>query len=305
MKKLVYTMALLLTAASGTAQQSLWDPINGEKAAKFESWIDIKDANGNVVNMRPFGWYTSSSGAGAASVYEMRPTTDRNGVPNAACRADIQGIAITWGTWYTQTRILHGASADGDQNPLWIDKGTDFYYTFWAKADEDGMMMHIGPEELWNPSSYTPNDPNAWGRMPFVALTTKWTKHGVLITSRECFRDLQYFNIHWRRNGVRYFDDIELKTGTELPADVGSVIEGSGIFEYATDNKPVTVIAAKNGIAFTSMGGTISVYGVSGQQVAQKTVGEGINYIRLDTKGLHLLKYTADGKATIVKVIVK
>lgn len=291
---------LTFGAVNAQSDVSLWDAENGEKAATFDTWVDvIKD--GEVVNVKPFGWFMTAPYG--ASWMKFEPTEDRYGKEKSACKATVDGITQTWLTWHDQLKTNTDASST-DYNPVYIERGTAFYYTFWAKADEDGLLMHIGLEELYNPTNNA-GDTQSWQNIPFATLTTKWTKYGFLVSERNAFMDLSVFNIHFRSNGVRYIDDIELKTGTELPEDVGTIIDGSGIFEFASDENPITVISSTNGIGITSLGGEVVVYDTTGKLIAQKTVLEGVDFINLETKGLAVVKFTKDGKNTIVKALVK
>lgn len=304
MKRFFYTLAISIVAFGAINAQdvSLWDAENGEKAAKFDTWMDVKNAEGEVVNIKPFGWFMTTPYGQSNMKFE--PATDRFGNEGKACKATIEGITQTWLTWHDQLKTNTDASKE-DYNPVYIERGTAFYYTFWAKADEDGTLLHIGAEELYNPSNNDGNS-DSWGNMPFVTLTTKWTKYGIIVSERDAFMDMSVFNIHFRSNGVRYIDDIELKTGAELPTDVGTIIDDeTGVFEFATDETPVTIISSTNGIAFTSLGGEIAVYDAMGKLLIQKNVSEGIDFINLDAKGLCIVKFSKDGKSTAVKTLVK
>lgn len=304
MKKFFYSIAASLLAIGAVNAQSgvsLWDAENGEKAATFDNWVDvIKD--GEVVNVKPFGWFMTAPYG--ASWMKFEPTTDRFGKEDSACKATVDEITQTWLTWHDQLKTNTDASSV-DYNPVYIERGTAFYFTFWAKADEDGLPMHIGPEQLYDPKN-NDGDTGSWGKIPSVTLTTKWTKYGFLISERDAFMDMSVFNIHFRSNGVRYIDDIELKTGTELPDDVGTVIDdGASISESATEENPITITSSTDGIGFTSQEGEVAVYDTTGRLAVQKTVSEGDNFINIETKGLFILKFTQEGKSTVLKTIVK
>lgn len=303
MKKILHTVTLTIIAITISAQNndpSLWDAEHGEKAAKFDVWEDVINNEGEVVNIKPFGWFAGAPYYGGT--IKLEPTTDRFGNENSACKATLFD-ATQSGTWHNQMRTVY-QNNQPDYNPIYIERGTAVYYTFWAKSDEDGTILNIGLEELYNPM-YNDNVYESWLNMPFVTLTTKWTKYGILLSERDIFRDLIYFNIHFRQNGVRFIDDIELRAGTELPSDVGSIIDdGASIFEAATDNNPITIVSEKSGITFSSLGGDVIVYDISGAQVAKRKVSEGLNYIPLSA-GLHILKYMKDEAETTLKVLIK
>ena len=53
MRKLFYAVALLLVSANMNAQSYFVDGYN----TSFDSWVDIKDADENVIGVRPAGWY--------------------------------------------------------------------------------------------------------------------------------------------------------------------------------------------------------------------------------------------------------
>lgn len=302
MKELFYIL-LSFSMASVSAQNndpSLWDPISGEKAAKFDIWEDVINGEGQVVNIKPYGWFAGAPYYGGT--IKLEPTTDRFGNKDSACKATLFDAAQS-GTWHNQMRTVY-QNNQPDYNPIYVERGTAVYYTFWAKSDVEGTILNIGLEELYNPT-YNDNVYESWQKMPFVTLTTKWTKYGVLLSERDVFRDLIYFNIHFRQNGVRFIDDIELRAGTELPADVGTIVDDpSSIFEFATDENPVTIVSTKSGVTFSSLSGEVTVYNASGVQVGHKIINEGLNYIPTSS-GFHILKHLKEGKETILKVLIK
>lgn len=303
MKKIFYTLSFLLITTLVSAQDgdpSLWDPEHGEKAAKFDVWENVVNNEGQIVNIKPFGWFAGTPYYGGT--IKLEPTTDRFGNENSACKATLFD-ATQSGTWHNQMRTTY-QNNQLDYNPIYIERGTAVYYTFWAKSDEDGTILNIGLEELYNPM-YNDGVYESWQKMPSVTLTTKWTKYGILLSDRDVFRDLIYFNIHFRQNGVRYIDDIELRAGTELPADVGTIVDDiSGVFEFATNDNPIAIISVKSGVTFSSLGGDVVVYNASGAQITQKTVREGLDYISLNA-GLYIVKYSNNGKETALKLVVQ
>ena len=57
MRKLFYAVALLLVSANMNAQSYFVDGYN----TSFDSWVDIKDADENVIGVRPAGWVSPSN----------------------------------------------------------------------------------------------------------------------------------------------------------------------------------------------------------------------------------------------------
>ena len=179
-------------------------------------------------------------------------------------------------------------------DPFFIDRGDDFYYTFWAKSDTDGTKMYIGATQLYDPKN-NGGDSDAWSKVPYVELTTEWKQYGIYVELANL--DLTSFDIQLRSNGVRYIDDLEVGYG-EIP-------EGVSIIDVSSEKDDFKVRSIDNGISFEGAAGMVTVFNTLGSMVAQKTTDGGADTISLTDGGLYIVKLqTADGE-TVRKVIVK
>ena len=288
MRKLFYAVALLFVSANMNAQYFV-DGYN----TSFDSWVDIKDSEENVIGVRPAGWVSPSNNNWTSGTNKVEVTFEkaenRNGEADKACKIITTGIVSTWFSWHVGvSQVTSVYAEDYIANPFFIDRGDDFYYTFWAKSDVDGTKMHIGTGQLYNPS----NGGN-WDNVPYVELTTEWKQYGIYVELAKL--DLTSFDIQLRSNGIRYIDDLEVGYG-EIP-------EGVGIINISAKDT-FNVYSNDNGISFEGAEGMVTVFNTLGSVVAQKPANGGTDNINLGS-GLYLVKLqTADGEVTR-KVVVK
>lgn len=288
MRKLFYAVALLFVSANMSAQYF----VEGYNTS-FDSWVDIKDAEDVVTGVRPAGWVAPENSNWTLGSNNVKVTFEkaenRNGEADKACKIIAEGIASTWFSWHVGvSQVTSVYAEDYIADPFFIDKGDDFYYTFWAKSDVDGTKMHIGTGQLYNPS----NGGN-WDNVPYVELTTEWKQYGIYVELAKL--DLTSFDIQLRSNGVRYMDDLEVGFG-EIPEGVGIV----GV----SANDAFNVYSNDNGVSFEGVEGVVTVFNTLGSVVAQKTTDGGVDSISLGS-GLYIVKLqTANGEVTR-KVIVE
>lgn len=291
MRKLFYAVALLLVSANMNAQSYFVDGYN----TSFDSWVDIKDAEENVTGVRPAGWVSPSNSNWTSGTNKVAVTFEkaenRDGEADKACKIITTGIVSTWFSWHVGvTQVSSVYAEDYIADPFFIDRGDDFYYTFWAKSDADGTKMHIGTGQLYNPSNG-----GDWADVPYVELTTEWKQYGIYVELAKL--DLTSFDIQLRSNGVRYIDDLEVGYG-EIP-------EGVSIINVSSEKDDFKVRSIDNGISFEGAAGMVTVFNTLGSMVAQKTTDGGADTIGLTDGGLYIVKLqTADGE-TARKVIVK
>lgn len=291
MRKLFYAVALLLVSANMNAQSYFVDGYN----TSFDSWVDIKDADENVIGVRPAGWVSPSNSNWTSGSNKVEVTFEkaenRDGEADKACKIIATGIASTWFSWHVGvSQVTSVYAEDYIADPFFIDRGDDFYYTFWAKSDVDGTKMHIGTGQLYNPSNG-----GDWADVPYVELTTEWKQYGIYVELAKL--DLTSFDIQLRSNGVRYIDDLEVGYG-EIP-------EGVSIINVSSEKDDFKVRSIDNGISFEGAAGMVTVFNTLGSMVAQKTTDGGADTISLTDGGLYIVKLqTADGE-TVRKVIVK
>ncbi|MCS2956257.1 hypothetical protein NXX53_01840 [Bacteroides salyersiae] len=92
------------------------------------------------------------------------------GKPDKACKIIATGIVSTWFSWHVGvTQVSSVYAEDYIADPFFIDRGDDFYYTFWAKSDTDGTKMYIGATQLYDPKN-NGGDSDAWSKVPYVEL---------------------------------------------------------------------------------------------------------------------------------------
>lgn len=291
MRKLFYAVALLLVSANMNAQSYFVDGYN----TSFDSWVDIKDAEENVTGVRPAGWVSPSNSNWTSGTNKVAVTFEkaenRDGEADKACKIITTGIVSTWFSWHVGvTQVSSVYAEDYIADPFFIDRGDDFYYTFWAKSDADGTKMHIGTGQLYNPSNG-----GDWADVPYVELTTEWKQYGIYVELAKL--DLTSFDIQLRSNGVRYIDDLEVGYG-EIP-------EGVSIINVSSEKDDFKVRSIDNGISFEGAAGMVTVFNTLGSMVAQKATDGGADTIGLADGGLYIVKLqTADGE-TARKVIVK
>ena len=291
MRKLFYAVALLLVSANMNAQSYFVDGYN----TSFDSWVDIKDVDENVIGVRPAGWVSPSNSNWTSGSNKVEVTFEkaenRDGETDKACKIIATGIAATWFSWHVGvSQVTSVYAEDYIADPFFIDRGDDFYYTFWAKSDVDGTKMHIGTGQLYNPSNG-----GDWADVPYVELTTEWKQYGIYVELAKL--DLTSFDIQLRNNGVRYIDDLEVGYG-EIP-------EGVSIINVSSEKDDFKVRSIDNGISFEGAAGMVTVFNTLGSMVAQKTTDGGADTISLTDGGLYIVKLqTADGE-TVRKVIVK
>lgn len=291
MRKLFYAVALLLVSANMNAQSYFVDGYN----TSFDSWVDIKDAEENVTGVRPAGWVSPSNSNWTSGTNKVAVTFEkaenRDGEADKACKIITTGIVSTWFSWHVGvTQVSSVYAEDYIADPFFIDRGDDFYYTFWAKSDADGTKMHIGTGQLYNPSNG-----GDWADVPYVELTTEWKQYGIYVELAKL--DLTSFDIQLRSNGVRYIDDLEVGYG-EIP-------EGVSIINVSSEKDDFKVRSIDNGISFEGAAGMVTVFNTLGSMVAQKATDGGADTIGLTDGGLYIVKLqTADGE-TARKVIVK
>ena len=291
MRKLFYAVALLLVSANMNAQSYFVDGYN----TSFDSWVDIKDVDENVIGVRPAGWVSPSNSNWTSGSNKVEVTFEkaenRDGETDKACKIIATGITSTWFSWHVGvSQVTSVYAEDYIADPFFIDRGDDFYYTFWAKSDVDGTKMHIGTGQLYNPSNG-----GDWADVPYVELTTEWKQYGIYVELAKL--DLTSFDIQLRNNGVRYIDDLEVGYG-EIP-------EGVSIINVSSEKDDFKVRSIDNGISFEGAAGMVTVFNTLGSMVAQKTTDGGADTISLTDGGLYIVKLqTADGE-TVRKVIVK
>lgn len=291
MRKLFYAVALLLVSANMNAQSYFVDGYN----TSFDSWVDVTDAEENVIGVRPAGWVSPSNSNWTSGTNKVAVTFEkaenRDGEADKACKIITTGIVSTWFSWHVGvTQVSSVYAEDYIADPFFIDRGDDFYYTFWAKSDVDGTKMHIGTGQLYNPSNG-----GDWADVPYVELTTEWKQYGIYVELAKL--DLTSFDIQLRSNGVRYIDDLEVGYG-EIP-------EGVSIINVSSEKDDFKVRSIDNGISFEGAAGMVTVFNTLGSMVAQKTTDGGADTIGLTDGGLYIVKLqTADGE-TARKVIVK
>lgn len=295
MRKLFYAVALLLVSANMNAQSYFVDGYN----TSFDSWVDIKDADENVIGVRPAGWVSPSNNNWTSGSNKVEVTFEkaenRDGEADKACKIIATGIVSTWFSWHVGvTQVSSVYVEDYIADPFFIDRGDDFYYTFWAKSDTDGTKMYIGATQLYDPKN-NGGDSDAWSKVPYVELTTEWKQYGIYVELAKL--DLTSFDIQLRSNGVRYIDDLEVGYG-EIP-------EGVSIIDVSSEKDDFKVRSIDNGISFEGAAGMVTVFNTLGSMVAQKTTDGGADTISLTDGGLYIVKLqTADGE-TVRKVIVK
>ena len=288
MRKLFYAVALLLVSANMNAQYF----VEGYNTS-FDSWVDIKDSEENVIGVRPAGWVAPDNSNWTMGSNNVKVTFEkaenRNGEADKACKIIAEGIVSTWFSWHVSVgQVTSVYAEDYIADPFFIDRGDDFYYTFWAKSDVDVTKMYIG-----NTQMYDPNNGGNWDNVPFVELTTEWKQYGIYIELAKM--DLTSFSIQLRSNGIRYIDDLDLGYG-EIP-------EGVGIVGVSADDT-FNVYSNDNGISFEGGKGTISVFNTLGSIVAQKVTDGGADNISLGS-GLYIVKLqTTNGEVTR-KVVVE
>ncbi len=291
MRKLFYAAVLLFVSASMNAQSYFVDGYN----TSFDSWVDLKDAEGNVTGVRPAGWISPSNSNWTSGSNKVEVTFEkaenRNGEADKACKIITTGIVSTWFSWHVGVSQVSSIYAeDYIADPFFIDKGDDFYYTFWAKSDVDGTKMYIGTGQLYNPANG-----GKWADVPYVELTTEWKKYGIYVELAKL--DLTSFDIQLRSNGIRYIDDLEVGYG-EIPDDVS-------VINVASEKNDFKVRSIDNGISFEGTAGMVTVFNTLGSMVAQKTTDGGADAISLTDAGIYIVKLqTTDGE-TVRKVIVK
>lgn len=291
MKKLFYAVALLLVSANMNAQSYFVDGYN----TSFDSWVDVTDAEENVIGVRPAGWVAPENNQWTSGTNKVAVTFEkaenRDGEADKACKIITTGIVSTWFSWHVGvTQVSSVYAEDYIADPFFIDRGDDFYYTFWAKSDVDGTKMHIGTGQLYNPSNG-----GDWADVPYVELTTEWKQYGIYVELAKL--DLTSFDIQLRSNGVRYIDDLEVGYG-EIP-------EGVSIINVSSEKDDFKVRSIDNGISFEGAAGMVTVFNTLGSMVAQKATDGGADTIGLTDGGLYIVKLqTADGE-TARKVIVK
>jgi hypothetical protein len=291
MRKLFYAVALLLVSANMNAQSYFVDGYN----TSFDSWVDVTDAEENVIGVRPAGWGSPSNSNWTSGTNKVAVTFEkaenRDGEADKACKIITTGIVSTWFSWHVGvTQVSSVYAEDYIADPFFIDRGDDFYYTFWAKSDVDGTKMHIGTGQLYNPSNG-----GDWADVPYVELTTEWKQYGIYVELAKL--DLTSFDIQLRSNGVRYIDDLEVGYG-EIP-------EGVSIINVSSEKDDFKVRSIDNGISFEGAAGMVTVFNTLGSMVAQKATDGGADTIGLTDGGLYIVKLqTADGE-TARKVIVK
>lgn len=297
MKNLFYTAALLLVSMNMSAQSYWAEGYN----SSFDNWVDVTDADKNVIGVRPANWGASpnsnwTSGTNKVAV-TFEKATNRKGEEGKACKITTTGIVSNWFTWHVSVaNLTQSSAADYVANPVFIDQGDDFYYTFWAKSEVEGTVMWLGMSELYDPKN-NGGDTNAWAKVPNVALTTEWKQYGFHAYAK---MDLTSFSIMTRTNGVRYIDDIVLEYGDEVP----ELEDPSGITNASVDS-PFQVYSNENGISFEGAEGTISVFNTLGSMVARKITNGEMDNVSLGNGGLYVVKLqTADGQVTR-KVVVK
>lgn len=297
MKKLFYAAALLLISANMSAQSYWAEGYN----SNFDEWMDILDDDKNVIGERPAGWVAPSNSNWTTGSNQVAVTfekaANRNGEEAKACKITTTGIQSTWFTWHISVSQLTGAgAADYIPNPVFIDNGDDFYYTFWAKSDVEGTEMWIGTTELYDPKN-NGGDSNAWSKVPKVTLTTNWKQYGFHAYAK---MDLTSFSIQTRNNGVRYIDDIVLEYGDEVP----ELEDPTGVINSSVEN-PFLIYSNKGSISFKGSAGTVTVFNTLGEMVAQKTTNGEMDQVTVGNSGLYILKLqTATGEVTR-KVLVK
>lgn len=288
MRKLFYAVALLLVSANMSAQYFV-DGYN----TSFDSWVDIKDAEEVVTGIRPAGWVAPENSNWTMGSNNVKVTFEkaenRNGEADKACKIITEGIVSTWFSWHISvTQVTSVYAEDYIADPLFIDKGDDFYYTFWAKSDVDGTKMYIGTAQMYDPSNG-----GDWNNVPFVELTTEWKQYGIYVELAKM--DLTSFSIQLRSNGIRYIDDLELGFG-EIP-------EGVGIINVNA-NDAFNVYSNDNGVSFEGVEGVVTVFNSLGSVVARKTTDGGVDHISLGS-GLYIVKLqTANGEVAR-KVLVE
>lgn len=297
MKKVLYTAVFLLISA-GMSAQSYW--AEGYNST-FDNWVDVTDADKNVIGVRPAGWVAASNNNWTTGSNKVAVTfekaTNRKGEEGKACKITTTGIQSTWFTWHVSVSQLTGTAApDYIANPVFIDNGDDFYYTFWAKSDVAGTIMWLGMSELYDPKN-NGDDKEAWGRVPNVVLTTQWKQYGFHAYAK---MDLTSFSIMTRTNGVRYIDDIVLEYGDEVP----ELEEPTGIVDSSVEST-FLVHANEDGIAFNGSEGTVTVFNTLGSMVAQKATNGSIDQINLSNGGLYIVKLQTAGGQITRKVLVK
>lgn len=293
MRKLFYAVALLLVSANMSAQFA--DGYN----TSFDEWMDVTNADKEVIGVRPAGWVAPennnwTSGSNAVKV-TFEKAVNRNGEADKACKIVTEGIAATWFTWHVSMSQVSGTgAADYIADPFFIDRGEDFYYTFWAKSDVEGTVMWIGTTELYDPKN-NGGDTEYWKNVPSVELTTEWKQYGIYVDFTKI--DLTTFSIQLRNNGVRYIDDLEVGYG-DLP-------EGVSIINVDAEEDDFRVYSNGNGISFEGVAGEVTVFNTLGSMVAQKATNGGADNISVAGGSLYLVKLQTADREVTRKVIVK
>lgn len=133
MRKLFYAVALLLVSANMNAQSYFVDGYN----TSFDSWVDIKDADENVIGVRPAGWVSPSNNNWTSGSNKVEVTFEkaenRDGEADKACKIIATGIVSTWFSWHVGvTQVSSVYAEDYIADPFFIDRGDDFYYRFFS-----------------------------------------------------------------------------------------------------------------------------------------------------------------------------
>lgn len=292
MKKLFYSAAFLFACVSLSAQSYWAEGYN----SNFDEWVDVLDANSNVVGERPAGWVAApnsnwTSGANDISV-TFEKATNRLGEAGKACKITTAGVASGWFTWHVNVSQQTGANAsDYIASPVFIDKNDHFYYTFWAKSDVEGTEMWIGTTEM-----HDPKNGGEWANVPKVILSTEWRQYGF---ATQASIDLTIFSIQTRNNGVRYIDDIVLAYGSTLP----ELEDPTGI-EGTVATIPFEVTGGKGFITFEGAEGTVAAFDATGRLVKQTTVTGSATQMDLNA-GIYIMRLYSNGQQVTRKVVVQ
>jgi hypothetical protein len=304
MKKLVYTMALLLAATSVSAQ-SLWrdGTFNGGSGTYTAGQLGTMDYWPSTPNGQVLGWYAASTHSG--STISVEATEGRCYCTNNNSTDKAAKITVNWksgASYHIIFRTLSyvGEKGKGDYNPFEVTSGSTFYYSFWAKTDANGYPANkLFPTINKNVMGYTAkNITNSINGN--TALTTEWKQYIFEVTNSPAPSDTYPALLFtFQAAGTVYIDDVEIST-VQPTATACVACTSTGIDKAVAGNAPLSIIGADGGITFSSIGGHVSVYDITGKPAAQKEVTAGVSHIALPA-GLYIVKLNGIAVKAIVK----
>jgi hypothetical protein len=303
MKKLVYSMALLLATTSVSAQ-SLWrgGNWNGGSGTYTAGQLGTMDYWPAAPNGQVLGWSKGSSTANTLTITEAegRCYCANNNSTDKAAKMTMTS-ALGWQN-SIRTKSYSTENANADWNPFEVTTGSTFYYSFWAKSDGAYPANKLCATINGISASYSAvtlaNSING----NTSGLTTTWQHYVFKVKNSPApGNPNQLFIIFtFQAAGTVYIDDVEIST-VQPTVTACVTCTTTGIDNnVAEDNAPLSIIGATGGITFSSLGGQVSVYDITGKLAAQKEVTAGVSRIALPT-GLYIVKLNGAAVKAIVK----